>query len=263
MWTAPRDGHNRLFVALMVALIALAWLVLWVWGQSPYGRFLSHHSLEALRGDRTLVLVFVAGWTLMVVAMMLPTSLPLVALFRTLVRGRPDRARLTVLLIAGYLAVWTLFGVLVYCADWILHGAVEQSTWLEANVVPFIGAGTLLMAGLYQFTPLKYHCLEKCRSPLSFVTEHWRGRHERSRSFLLGAHHGLFCVGCCWTLMVLMFAVGAGSLGWMLMLGAVMAVEKNMPWGRRISAPLGVLLLGCGLTLGASAVLTPQHLHLH
>ncbi len=92
MWTAPRDGHNRLFVALMVALIALAWLVLWVWGQSPYGRFLSHHSLEAVRGDGTLVLVFVAGWTLMVVAMMLPTSLPLVALFRTLVRGRPDRA---------------------------------------------------------------------------------------------------------------------------------------------------------------------------
>ena len=132
------------------------------------------------------MLVFVAGWTVMVVAMMLPTSLPLVALFRTLVRGRPDRARLTVLLIAGYLAVWTLFGVLVYCADWILHGAVEQSTWLEANVVPFIGAGTLLMAGLYQFTPLKYHCLEKCRSPLSFVTEHWRGRHARAHAFRLG-----------------------------------------------------------------------------
>src|SRR3712207_8115729 len=90
MWTAPRDGH-RLFVALMVALIALAWLVLWVWGQSPYGRFLTHHSLEAVRGDGTLVLVFVAGWTLMVVAMMLPTSLPLVALFRTLVDRKSTR----------------------------------------------------------------------------------------------------------------------------------------------------------------------------
>src|SRR3712207_463132 len=133
MWgAAPRDDH-RLFVALMVALIALAWLALWVWGQSPYGRFLSHHNLEAVRGDGALMLVFVGGWTLMVVAMMLPTSLPLVALFRTLVRGRPDRARLTVLLIAGYPAVWTLFGILVYCADWILHGAVEQSTWLERS----------------------------------------------------------------------------------------------------------------------------------
>src|SRR3712207_187989 len=74
MWAAPRDGHNRLFVALMVALIALAWLALWVWGQSPYGRFLGHHSLEALRGDGALMLVFVAGWTLMVVAMMLPSA---------------------------------------------------------------------------------------------------------------------------------------------------------------------------------------------
>src|SRR4028119_1516287 len=125
MWAAPRDDR-RLFAALLVALIALAWLALWVWGQSPYGRFLSHHSLDAVRGNASLMLVFVAGWTLMVVAMMLPTSLPLVALFRTLVRGRQDRARLTVLLIAGYLAVWTLFGVLVYCAAWILHGAVER-----------------------------------------------------------------------------------------------------------------------------------------
>jgi predicted metal-binding membrane protein len=262
MWTAPRDDR-WLFAALLVALIALAWLALWVWGQSPYGRFFGHHSLEAVRGNGALMLVFVAGWILMVVAMMLPTSLPLVVLFRTLVQRRPDRTRLTVLLIAGYLAVWTLFGILVYCGDWILHGVVEESTWVEANVVPFIGAGTLLIAGLYQFAPLKYHCLEKCRSPLSFVTEHWRGSRERSQSFLLGAHHGLFCVGCCWSLMLLMFAVGLGSLGWMLVLGAVMAVEKNVSWGRKIGAPLGVVLLGWGLILGAATVLGTQHTHLH
>ncbi|MCA1731710.1 MAG: DUF2182 domain-containing protein [Actinobacteria bacterium] len=262
MWAAPRDDR-RLFTALMVALITLAWLALWIWGQSPYGRFLSHHSLEAVRGNAALMLVFVAGWILMVVAMMLPSSLPLVALFHTLVRGRSDRTRLTVLLVAGYVVVWTLFGVLVYLGDWILHGAVEQSTWLEANVVPFIGAGTLIVAGLYQFTPLKYKCLEKCRSPLSFVTEHWRGSHERSQAFLLGAHHGLFCVGCCWSLMLLMFAIGSGSLGWMLVLGAVMAIEKNMSWGRKISTPLGVLLLGWGLAVVAFAALTEQHRHLH
>lgn len=255
MWAAPRDDRRRLFVVLIVALIALAWLALWTWGQSPSGRFLSHHGLEAVRGNAALMLVFVAGWTLMVVAMMLPTSLPLVVLFRGLVRGRSDRARLTALLISGYLAVWTLFGVLVYSGDWILHGAIERSTWLEANFVPFIGAGTLLIAGLYQFTPLKYKCLEKCRSPLSFVTEHWRGSRERSQSFLLGAHHGLFCVGCCWSLMLLMFAVGLGSLGWMLVLGTVMAVEKNVSWGRRISTPLGVVLLGWGFTLSVATIL--------
>jgi predicted metal-binding membrane protein len=73
--------------------------------------------------------------------------------------------------------------------------------------------------------------------------EHWRGRDEQRQSFLLGVHHGLFCVGCCWSLMLLMFAVGSGNIAWMLLLGAVMAVEKNMPWGRQISKPLGAVLL--------------------
>jgi predicted metal-binding membrane protein len=262
MLAAPRDDRRKPFVALMVALIALAWLTLWAWGQTPYGRFLGHHSLNEVRGNASLALVFVVGWTVMAIAMMLPTSLPLITLFRTLVRRRHDRARLVVLLIVGYLTVWSLFGVLVYFGDWVLHRAVEGSTWLEANA-PFIGAGTLLIAGLYQFTPLKYHCLEKCRSPLSFIAEHWRGRNEAAQAFRLGSHHGLFCVGCCWSLMLLMFAVGLGSLGWMLVLGTVMAIEKNVAWGRKISAPLGVVLLGWGLTLLTSAVFTSLHLHLH
>src|SRR6266446_3475833 len=114
--------------------------------------------------------------------------------------------------------------------------------WLGSHAW-VISAVTLAGAGVYQFSSLKYRCLEKCRSPLSFITEHWHGRGERGQAFILGVHHGLFCVGCCWLLMLLMFAVGVGSLGWMLALGAVMALEKNMPWGRRVSAPLGVALL--------------------
>lgn len=262
MWAARSEDIRKPFVVLMAALIALAWLTLWAWGQSPYGRFLSHHGLEEVRGDAALMLVFVAGWVVMVVAMMLPTSIPLISLFRTLVRRREDHARLVALLVVGYLGVWTLFGAAVYSGDWILHQAVGGSAWLEQNA-RFIGAGTLVLAGLYQFTPLKYHCLQKCRSPLSFVAEHWRGRDEAAQAFRLGAHHGLFCVGCCWSLMLVMFAVGLGSLGWMLALGAVMAVEKNVSWGRSIGAPLGVVLLGWGLTLGAAAALTAQHTHLH
>jgi predicted metal-binding membrane protein len=79
--------------------------------------------------------------------------------------------------------------------------------------------------------------------------KHWRGGQEKAQAFRLGAHHGLFCLGCCWSLMLVMFAVGLGNLGWMLALAAVMGVEKNMPWGRRLSAPLGVFLLGWSLTL--------------
>jgi predicted metal-binding membrane protein len=109
-----------------------------------------------------------------------------------------------------------------------------------------IGAATLILAGGFQFSRLKYRCLEKCRAPLSFVTEYWRGRAERRNAFWLGIHHGVFCVGCCWALMLLMFGVGVGNVAWMLGLGALMAAEKNLPWGRKLTAPLGVALIGLG-----------------
>jgi predicted metal-binding membrane protein len=212
---------------------------------------LDHEELVegSLEGSILVIgLVFVAGWTLMIVAMMLPTSLPLVTLFRRLVRQRLDHTRLVVLLITGYLGIWTLFGFMVLIGDWGLHQAIEEIAWLEANVWA-LGAATLVVAGLYQFTPLKYHCLDKCRSPLSFIMGHWRGSHEQTQAFRLGVRHGIFCIGCCWSLMLLMFVVGMANIGWMLVLGTVMAVEKNMPWGRRLSAPLGAALLGWGLIL--------------
>jgi len=159
-----------------------------------------------------------------------------------------DQGRLLALLVLGYLCVWTLFGVVVYMGDLLLHKAVEHNSWLRTHAWA-LGAVTVSMAGLYQFTPLKYHCLHKCRSPLSFIMGHWRGHRERAQAFRLGAHHGLFCVGCCWSLMLVMFAVGVGNLGWMLALAVVMGVEKNMPWGKKMSAPLGVILLGWGLIL--------------
>src|SRR5260370_14581909 len=156
------------------------------------------------------MLVFVAGWVVMLVAMMLPTSLPLVAMFHRLTRSRVDHRRLVGLLLVGYVGIWTLFGMLVYVGDSFLHAAVAGSPWL-ADRAWALGAVTLLLAGAYQFTPLKYHCLEKCRSPFSFITQHWRGRAEAAQAFTLGVHHGVFCVGCCWTLMLLMFAVGVGN----------------------------------------------------
>ena len=115
-----------------------------------------------------------------------------------------------------------------------------------------IAAAVFAIAGLYQFSALKYRCLDKCRSPVSFVMQHWRGGAERRQALRLGVHHGLFCLGCCWSLMLLMFAVGVGSLGWMFGLAAIMAAEKNAPWGRRLTAPLGVALLLAAVTLAAA-----------
>jgi predicted metal-binding membrane protein len=249
MWM--RVDNRKLFAALLVALIAFAWASLWVWGQSPYGRYLDHSQLAEITGeDATLLVFFVGAWTVMVFAMMLPTSLPLINMFHVMTRGRSDHLSLMILLIVGYLGVWSAFGVGVHIADVALHAVVEQSAWLEANSWA-IGAGILMLAGVYQFTPLKYQCLDKCRSPMSFIAGHWTGRHEQMQAFRLGVDHGVFCVGCCWSLMLLMFAVGAGSVGWMLVLGTLMAIEKNVSWGRRFSKPLGVVLLTSGVIIAS------------
>ena len=263
MWA--RYDDRRLFAGTMAALIAMTWLSLAIWSASPYARFLDHDALGELgsafgRQYLAFFVLFVVGWTLMTVAMMLPTSMPLVTLFRRLTRQRPDRLRLVILLVVGYLGIWVLFGGLAHLGDLFIHGAAEHSAWLGANAW-VIGAGTIMLAGIYQFTPLKYRCLDKCRSPLSFIAEHWRGRQEALQAFRLGVHHGLFCIGCCWSLMLLMFVVGVGNLGWMLILATVMAVEKNMPWGRKISAPLGIALVGWSLVLVATAAHTTPHLH--
>ena len=251
MIRAQSDG--RLFTAVAVFLVALAWLALLVWGRSPYGSYLHHDQLGRLHigYDAAFIkqaFLFLTGWSLMTVAMMLPATLPLVILFRTITRARADRAQLTVLLVVGYLAVWACFGVVAHTADLGLHRGVSAWPWLD-NHSWLIGAAPLLLAGGYQFTRLKYICLDKCRSPYSFIIEHWRGGNPKTQAIGLGIHHGIFCVGCCWSLMLLMFAVGVGNLAWMLGLAAIMGLERNVSWGKKLSAPLGGILLVAGFTV--------------
>ena len=246
--------HQSAFVPLMALLTAAAWLTLWLWTASPYGRYLDHGGwLEAgLAGAVCRALpagevvlpaaLYAGGWLLMTAAMMLPTALPLLEVFRRMTAARADHARLLALVILGYLGAWSGFGLVAHLADRGIHAVVLQSPWLTFNGW-LLGAAVLALAGTFQFSALKYRCLDKCRAPLSFVMQHWRGDDTRVQALRLGAHHGAFCVGCCWALMLLMFAVGTGNVGWMLILAAAMAIEKNMPWGRRISAPLGAALI--------------------
>jgi predicted metal-binding membrane protein len=246
--SAPPVVERTLLVVTVSLLAAAAWLALWLTEGSGHG-LLHHHSLSG-HGDSPPLfpLFFVAGWTVMTVAMMLPTSLPIIATFHTIAGRREDRALLVGLVVTGYIAAWALFGGLVYLGNLLLQQVVMAIPWLHARM--WAGAPLLLLvAGAFQFSRLKYRCLEKCRSPLSFVIEHWQGRQERWQAFRLGVDSGIFCVGCCWALMLLMFIVGAGSLGWMFLLAVVMAVEKNVPWGRRMSAPVGAVLLAWGAAL--------------
>ncbi len=257
--------HRRVFLPVLAALVGLAWLALWAWARSPYGRYLEHGDwttsgpaafvcrVVPAGGVVVPVALYAAAWMLMTTAMMLPTTLPLFEAFDRLAAGRADRMRLLTLLGLGYLAVWGAFGLLAHALHAVLVAWVGNVPTLALHA-GLVGAATIGVAGAFQFSQLKYRCLDKCRTPLSFVIEHWRGRAQARQAFLLGAHHGLFCVGCCWALMLLMFVVGAGSLGWMLLLAAVMAIEKNMPWGRRLSTPLGVALLAWAALLAAGQV---------
>lgn len=247
----------RLLALLLLALSALAWSALWWWGDSPYVHYLHHahlHDPPGGGGQLAGALVFITGWTLMTVAMMLPTSIPLVTLFGRIAHGRPDRPLLVGLVVIGYLLAWAAFGAVAYAGAVALRATVARTTWLAEHGWAF-GATILLLAGGYQFTALKFACLDKCRSPFLFIMEHWTGTRHARQALWLGVHHGLFCVGCCWTLMLLMFPFGAGNLGWMLILGMLMAVEKNLSWGRRFTKPLGVVLLlaGVAVALGIDA----------
>lgn len=245
------QGDQRWYRLSLCALVLSAWGALVIWGASPFAGLLGHQEIGQSSLTPILRLpIFVVGWTIMIIAMMLPSSMPLVNLFRRFVLHRSDGKRLLLLLGAGYLAVWVCFGLLTYLGDSVLHALVARVALLQA-AAGGIAAAILLLAGAYQFTPLKMMCLEKCRSPYSFLVSHWRGRHAGRDALRLGVRHGLFCLGCCWTLMLIMFAVGGANLGWMLALGAVMAAERVTRWGRHLTRPLGgALVLWAALYLG-------------
>jgi len=146
------------------------------------------------------------------------------------------------LLLLGYLAIWTAFGLGAWLLDRGIHAAVEAVPWLAQHPQVIIGS-TLLVAGLWQFSPIRDRCLDECRSPLGFVMNRWRGLAERREALAMGIAHGAFCIGCCWSLMLVMFGVGLANVAAMLILGALTAVEKNLRSGRRLTHPLGVILV--------------------
>ena len=217
-------AHSRALVLLLAALCALAWLALALWSASPYRRYVDHGGWLDLAGLGALCRAVPAGnllvpavlhalaWVLMIAAMMLPTTYPVLALFRRIVGGRTDAGALVVVVGAGFVAVWFAFGLLAHAADESLQWAFARTPVLAAHAW-VVGAIVLAAAGAFQFSRLKYRCLEQCQAPLSFVMARWHGRNPRRDAWRLGIDHGVFCVNCCWALMLVMFVVGTGNLG--------------------------------------------------
>jgi predicted metal-binding membrane protein len=186
------------------------------------------------------LLLFLVAWQAMVAAMMLPSSLPLIRLFEaaSAKQERPGHVRTAFL--GGYAAVWTGFGAFAFLGDFGLHHTVDAVPWLEQR--PWLIGGTVLaLAGAFQFFDLKDKCLSKCRMPGPYLLSHYR--RGVGGAFRLGSGHGLFCLGCCWALMLVMFAAGVAMLWWMAALTAVMVYEKTGRHGRALTPIVGVVLL--------------------
>jgi predicted metal-binding membrane protein len=198
---------------------------------------------------------WVSSWVVMMAAMMFPSIAPMVLMQRRIQQGKRERGEVvdvvaTPLFVAGYLLTWSTAGLVGYTILWTGH---EWSPaflgWDDAG--PYVAGAAVLAAGLYQLTPFKDVCLTKCRSPFEFLLTAWRP--GGVGALRMGVVHGAWCVGCCWALMVALLALGAMSVGWMIFIAALIAVEKLLPAKRVANRAIAVLLVALGLGVAFAA----------
>ncbi len=187
-------------------------------------------------------------WTVMMVSMMLPTAAPAIDVFGMFARKRPAGAPTIALFVLGYVALWTVYSVLAAAGQVALSRAALLAPTLQSTST-VLSVALLLLAGIFQFTPLKDACLTQCRSPFPFFLSHWRD--GELAAFRLGVQHGSYCVGCCWALMTLMFVFGAMNLLWMGVLSLFMLGEKLTPAKWHVERVAGATLILWGAFLAA------------
>ena len=218
---------------------------------------------ETMTWTHGYALLMFSMWWLMMIAMMLPTAAPIILLHAAVTRKGLARANLagpkapshrlfltTTAFIAGYLAMWGAFSLVALVAQWVL----TRAALLSAMMTPtskFLGLGLLLAAGVWQLTPFKTVCLRHCRSPISFLSTHWHP--GVGGAFRMGIEHGVFCLGCCWFLMGLLFYGGVMNLIWIIGLALLVLVEKVMPVGVAFGRVTGLLLIAWAVWLGFAA----------
>jgi len=230
-------------VALLLALAGLAW---WSTANRMAG-------MNAGPGtDLGTLGWFLGVWVVMMAAMMFPSVAPTVALYAKMTRRRgPSRS---LMFTGGYLLVWSAAGVVAYGLFQLGSSLFGGQLGWDAGGRWFAGA-VLLLAALYELTPLKNACLAKCRSPLGFILGTWR---DGPRGALeMGARHGAWCVGCCWALMAALFALGVMSLAWTAFVAALIAFEKTLPWGRAVTWGTAAVLVVLAVALVAAPQTVP------
>ena len=250
-WRQALQG-NRLLLACLLVLLALSWLVLQRMAESmDSASMLMLQSMGEMSMPWTAAdaLLMFGMWAVMMIAMMLPGAVPMLLLYQQVARRRytPEQARQEVLLFGlGYLLVWSAFSLLATLLQWQL----EQWRLLDAQMrssSQWLAAALLIGAGIYQWLPVKQACLRRCGMPLRFILKHWQA--GPAGSWRMGLAHGLFCLGCCWALMGLLFVGGVMNLTWVALLGLYVLLEKLLPQQRWLSRFGGLLLVLWGLWL--------------
>jgi len=242
---------RRLVILALLSLSALAWTYLVVMARqmatgdmtlmgmgTPSAITISQMPWSLL----TFLLMFIM-WSVMMIGMMTPSAAPMILLFARVQRRKlADQAPTTRIaaFTAGYLLIWTLFSLIATGLQWALTELRLLSPMMESTS-QILAIGVLLAAGIYQLTPLKSACLKQCQSPIVFLTSHWKD--GTSGSLSMGIEHGMFCLGCCWLLMALLFVGGVMNLIWVAIIAIFVLLEKVVPKGEIVGRVGGILLI--------------------
>ena len=232
--------ERYLILGTLLVLAAVAWGVL-IWQAARM-----NNQVMGLTMGMSAAL-FITLWVVMMVAMMLPSAAPMILMFSAVYAGKRRQEQPFVptwIFVSAYLLVWSLCGVLAYPLALGAEKLAAQSMWFMDNAARF-GGVILVVAGLYQLSPLKRICLSKCRTPLQFILGSWREGY--SGAFRMGFEHGVYCLGCCWLLFVILFPLGIMNIAVMALVTALIFAEKSFPIGQRIAQVAALALIAYGV----------------
>jgi predicted metal-binding membrane protein len=257
----PHDRERNVYLSAIAVFAVAAGVTLYITrsmsgGMPMPGNWVMSMMWTVMPGRNwsSSALSFAGMWLAMMVAMMLPSCLPMLLLYRRAAafRGELHPGAVTLVLGAGYFFVWLLFGVVAFAAGVAVAKAAMTSITVS-RMVPLAAAGALVLAGIFQLSPWKSACLRHCRDPLSVVAHHlhggWRG------ALGLGLHHGALCTACCWALMLIQLVLGVMNLAVMVIIGVVIALEKLVPRGELVARIAGSAAILCGFALAVSSAM--------
>lgn len=244
---------RAIVVAGLATIIVLAWAYVVYLSSNMTGLAMNGGSGMDIHpahvwGSGDIIFTFLM-WAVMMVGMMTPSATPMILTFAHVSRQRHNGRTIvptTIIFLLGYLLVWISFSAGATFVQWGLHSAALLSPEI-ISVSPVLGGIFLILAGVYQFTPLKNICLWRCRTPLGFLMTEWR--EGTKGTLIMGVRHGIYCVGCCWLMMALLFVAGVMNLLWVALIAGCVLVEKVVPAGQWVSRAIGVLTVGWGVWL--------------